>query len=112
MKRSQDTFVFTREFGLRLRDLRLKAGLTQLELARAMGRAGKSAGNLVSRLERGDERYPSFGLVADFLRGCRAGFRHILDILDLYTELPTMQQKVFGRALAKVAASVPQKWQS
>jgi transcriptional regulator with XRE-family HTH domain len=112
MKRSQDTFVFTPEFGVRLRELRLKAGLTQLELARAMGRAGKSAGNLVSRLERGDERYPSFGLVADFLRGCRAGFRDVLDILDLYTELPTTQQKVFSRALAKVAASVPQKWQS
>jgi transcriptional regulator with XRE-family HTH domain len=112
MKRSQDTFVFTPEFGARLRDLRLKAGLTQLELARAMGRAGRSAGNLVSRLERGDERYPSFGLVADFLRGCRAGFRDVLDVLDLYTDLPTTQQKVFSRALAKVAASVPQKWQS
>lgn len=112
MKRSADTFVFTREFGLRLRDLRLKAGLTQLELARAMGRAGKSAGNLVSRLERGDERYPSFGLVADFLRGCRAGFKDILDVLDAYTDLPTTQHKVFARALAKVAASVPQKWQT
>jgi transcriptional regulator with XRE-family HTH domain len=52
MKRSQDTFVFTSEFGLRLRDLRLKAGLTQLELARAMGRAGRSAGNLVDSSTR------------------------------------------------------------
>ena len=112
MKRSSDTFVFTREFGARLRDMRLKAGLTQLELARAMGRAGKSAGNLVSRLERGDERYPSLGLVADLLRGCRAGFKDILDVLDAYTDLPTTEQKVFSRALAKVAASVPQKWQS
>jgi transcriptional regulator with XRE-family HTH domain len=112
MKRSADTFVFTREFGARLRDLRLAAGLTQLELARAMGRAGKSAGNLVSRLERGDERYPSFGLVADFLRGCRAGFADILDVLDLYTDLPTTQQRVFSRALAKVAATVPRKWQT
>jgi transcriptional regulator with XRE-family HTH domain len=112
MKRSQDTFIFTPEFGVRLRDLRLRAGLTQRELARAMGRAGKSAGNLVSRLERGDERYPSFGLVADFLRGCRAGFKDVLDILDLYTDLPTTQQKVFSRALAKVAATVPQKWQA
>jgi transcriptional regulator with XRE-family HTH domain len=50
MKRSPDTFMFSPELGKRLRDLRLKAGLTQLELARAMGRAGKSAGNLVSRL--------------------------------------------------------------
>jgi transcriptional regulator with XRE-family HTH domain len=112
MKRSQDTFTFTREFGLRLRDLRLKAGLTQLELARAMGRAGKKAGNFVGRLERGDERYPSFGLVADFLRGCRAGFRDIADILDTYTNLPTPQEKVFEEALTEVAKSVPPKWQA
>ena len=112
MKPSPETFVFTSELGARLRDLRLKAGLTQLELARAMGRGGKNAGNLVSRLERGDERYPSFGLVVDFLRGCRARFRDLSDILDLYTELPTTQQQVFGKVLAKVAESVPQKWQA
>ena len=111
MKPSPETFVCTAELGARLRDLRLRAGLTQLELARAMGRAGKNAGNLVSRLERGDERYPSFGLVADFLRGCRARFRDLSDILDLYTDLPTTQQQVYSKALARVAASVPAKWQ-
>jgi len=112
MKRPADTFVLTPELGERLRVLRLKAGLTQMELARAMGRVGKKAGNRVGRIERGDERYPSLGLVADFLRGCRAGFKDILDILDLYTELPTTQQQVFGKALEKVAASVPAKWQA
>jgi hypothetical protein len=76
-----------------------------------MGRTGRKAGNLVGRLERGDEHFPSFGLVADFLRGCRAGFKDILDILDVYTGLPTLQAKVFGRALARIAASVPAKWQ-
>jgi len=112
MRRPADTFVLSPELGSRLRGLRLKAGLTQLELARAMGRVGKKAGNLVGRIERGDERYPSLGLIADFLRGCRAGFKDILDLLDLYTDLPTTQRQVFGRALAKVAASVPAKWQS
>jgi transcriptional regulator with XRE-family HTH domain len=75
MKRPADTFVLTPELGERLRGLRLKAGLTQMELTRAMGRVGKKAGNLVGRIERGDGRYPSLGLVADSLRGCRAGFR-------------------------------------
>jgi transcriptional regulator with XRE-family HTH domain len=111
MKRSPDTFTFSPELGQRLRDLRLKAGLTQLELARAMGRAGRSAGNLVSRLERGDERYPSFGLVADFLRGCRAGFKDILDILNLYTELPTAQSKVHDAVLTRVVSGVVPKLQ-
>jgi len=112
MKRPTDTFVLTPELGRRLRDLRLSAGLTQTELARAMGRVGKKAGNLVGRIERGDERYPSLGLVADFLRGCRSGFEDIIDILNLYTDLPTTQHKVFKQALARVAASVPAKWQS
>jgi len=112
MKRSPDTFVFTAEFGQRLRVLRLKAGLTQTELARAMGRAGNGAANLVSRLEKGDERFPSFALIADFLRGCRAGFKDILDVLDLYTDLPTTQQKVFDEALKQIAESVPPKWQA
>jgi hypothetical protein len=77
-----------------------------------MGRTGKGRACIVSRMEKGKVRYPSLGLVADFLRGCRAGFADILDILNLYTELPTTQQQVFGRALARVAASVPAKWQS
>jgi hypothetical protein len=77
-----------------------------------MGRTGKGKANIVSRMEKGSVSFPSLSLVADFLRGCRAGFKDILDILDFYTDLPTTQQKVFSRALAKVAASVPQKWQS
>ena len=112
MKRPADTFVFSPGLGERLRGLRLKAGFTQMELARAMGRVGKKAGNLVGRLERGNERYPSLGLIADFLRGCRSGFGDILDILDLYTDLPTTQRQAFGKALARVASSVPEKWQS
>jgi len=111
MKRSPDTFRFTPELGARLRDLRLKAGLTQLELARAMGRAGKGAANLVSRLEKGDERYPSFSLIADFLRGCRAGFNDVLDILDLYTDLPTAQSKVRDAVLTRVVSGVVPKLQ-
>ena len=111
MKRPEDTFSFPPELGRRLRDLRLRAGLAQLELAQAMGRVGKGGACIVSRMEKGTVRFPSLGLVADFLRGCRAGFRDIVDILDLYTELPTTQHRVFKRALATVAASVPDKWQ-
>ncbi len=112
MRRPTDTFSFPPELGQRLRDLRLKAGLTQPELAQAMGRTGRGRANIVSRMENGTVRFPSLGLVADFLRGCRAGFGDILDILDLYTSLPTTQQQVFKKALARVAASVPQKWQA
>ncbi len=106
MRRPADTFEFPTELGQRLRDLRLKAGLTQPELAQTMGRTGKGKACIVSRMERGSVRFPSLGLVADFLRGCRAGFREITDILDLYTALPTTQQKVYHVALGKVVSGL------
>jgi len=112
MKRPADTFVLPPEMGQRLKDLRLRAGLNQQELAQAMGRAGRGGANIVSRLEKATVRYPSFGLIADFLRACRAGFGDILDLLDLYTRLPTTQEKVFDKALAKVVAQVPERWQA
>ena len=111
-RRPSDAFSFPPELGKRLRDLRLQAGLTQSELAQAMGRTGKGRACIVSRMEKGKVRYPSLGLIADFLRACRAGFSDIADVLDLYTDLPTTQQQVYGRALVKVAESVPEKWQS
>jgi transcriptional regulator with XRE-family HTH domain len=106
MKRPADTFEFPAELGQRLRDLRLKAGLTQPELAQAMGRTGKGKACIVSRMEKGSVRFPSLGLVADFLRGCRAGFREITDILDLYTALPTTQQKVYHVALGRAVSGL------
>jgi transcriptional regulator with XRE-family HTH domain len=112
MKRSSDTFIFTVELGTRLRDLRLKAGLTQLELARAMGRAGKKAGNLVGRIERGDERYPSLAVIADFLRGCRARFTDIVGVLDVYTSLAPADEKVYDAVLTRVTEEIPERWRS
>jgi hypothetical protein len=54
-----------------------------------MGRVGEKAGNLVGGHERGDEKYPSLGLVADSLRGCRKSFRDVTDPLDPHTCLLT-----------------------
>jgi len=85
MKRSKETFRFTREIGARLRELRLKAGVTQQELAVLMGRQGKGNAFLVSRFEGGHIHYPSFGFVADYLRACRASFTDIADLLNAYT---------------------------
>ena len=104
MKRPTDTFSFPPELGQRLRDLRLKAGLNQLELAQAMGRTGKGKANIVSRMEKGNVQFPSLSLVADLLRGCRASFRDVTDILDLYTNLPTTQQQVYQVALGRVVS--------
>ena len=98
MKRSKETFKFTREMGTRLRELRLKAGVTQQELAVLMGRQGKGSAYLVSRFESGHVPYPSFGFVADYLRACRASFADIADLLEAYTSKPTvLEQRGYKR---------------
>jgi transcriptional regulator with XRE-family HTH domain len=98
MKRSKETFKFTREMGARLRELRLKAGVTQQELAVLMGRQGKGCAYLVSRFECGHVPYPSFGFVADYLRACRASFADIADPLNAYTSQPTViEQRGYKR---------------
>ena len=88
MKRCADTCVFTSALGARLRELRLKAGLTQAQLMVRAGRAGKGAALIASRLEQGKTPYPSIGLVADYLRGCGAGFSDLLEQLKPLTARP------------------------
>jgi transcriptional regulator with XRE-family HTH domain len=114
MKRSRETFKFTSEMGARLRELRLREGMTQQELAVLMGRQGKGNAFLISRFENGHLDYPSFGFVADYLRACRASFNDIADLLNAYTLQPTViEQRGYKRVRslarklsAKVAKAV------
>jgi len=110
MRRSKETFKFTSEMGARLRELRLKAGVTQQELAVLMGRQGKGNAFLISRFENGHVPYPSFGFVADYLRACKASFTDIADLLNAYTSQPTViEQRGYRRVQSlarKLSASV------
>jgi transcriptional regulator with XRE-family HTH domain len=110
MRRSKETFKFTSETGARLRELRLKAGVTQQELAVLMGRQGKGNAFLISRFESGHIPYPSFGFVADYLRACKASFTDITDLLNAYTSQPTViEQRGYKRVQSlarKLSSSV------
>jgi len=98
MSRSKEMFKFTPEMGLRLRGLRVAAGLTQQELAVLMGRQGKGNHQLIGKVELGKARYPSLGFVADYLRACRASFADIADLLNAYTLQPTViEQRGYKR---------------
>jgi transcriptional regulator with XRE-family HTH domain len=98
MKRSKEMFRVTEKMGARLRELRVKAGVTQQELAVLMGRQGKGNAFLISRFEGGHVPYPSFGFVADYLRACRASFTDIADLLNTYTSQPTViEQRGYKR---------------
>ncbi len=85
MKYPEDRFQFTPDLGRRLRQIRIHAGLKQDEVARLMGRTGRSSSSLISRLELGKARYPTFGLIADYLKACGASFSDLGDVLDQYT---------------------------
>ena len=79
-----ETFSFSRELGLRLRELRIRAGLTQADVAGLMGRKRVQ----VTRLEGGHNPNPKIGLVADYLRAVQAHFDDLSDLLRKYTSLP------------------------
>jgi len=109
MKRPKDRFNCDEELGKRLRECRLKAGLTQQKLATAMGRQGKGSHHVAGRLERGEVSNPGVGLLADYLRGCRASFVDILDVLERYTSRQTVIEVETRKALAKVREFLPAK---
>ncbi len=107
--RAGDRFKFRPELGRRLRELRIRAGLTQQMLAVAMGSQRKGNHTVVSRLENGRMENPGIGLVADYLRACRAGFADILKVMDRYTAQPTVVEVETSRALARVREYLPAK---
>jgi len=92
MADAQDRPGIQKELGLRLAELRRRAGLKQTELAQRMGLVGRRNQPAISRLETGDFDRPSVNFIADFLRACRAGFGDIQDILDKYTSLKPVSE--------------------
>ncbi len=107
MSGTTDRFRMTEELGQRLRSLRKRAGLTQRELA---GRVSPGwARSLVGKLEAGRYENPGLGLVADFLRACRASFSDIADLLDEYTSQPLPVEKEGRKAVTKVIEALPEQ---
>jgi transcriptional regulator with XRE-family HTH domain len=109
MKRPKDRYECDEELGKRLRECRIKAGLTQQKLATAMGRQGKGSHHVAGRLERGEVPNPGVWLLADYLRACRASFADILDVLDRYTARQTVIEVETQKALVKAREFLPAK---
>jgi len=107
MKKTDDRFKMTDKLGERLRSLRLRAHLTQKELARLVGRGW--AHTLVGRLEAGHYENPGVGILADYLRACRAKFSEIADLLDEYTSQPLPVEQEGREAVARVTEVLPAK---
>ena len=105
MSKTTNRFRMTEELGQRLRSLRKRAGLTQKELAERVSPGW--ARSLVGKLETGQYDNPGLGLVADFLRACRASFSEIAELLDQYTSQPLPVEKEGREAVNKVTEALP-----
>ncbi|MCX6844420.1 MAG: helix-turn-helix domain-containing protein [candidate division WOR-3 bacterium] len=107
MKYSKSTFVFTPEFGARLRLLRERRNLSLRDLALLMDRHQPGSFNLLAKLERGDLKHPSINLLVDFLRACGAKVKDVADLLDAYlSQSPVLTQKG-DAAIAELLKSLP-----
>jgi len=107
MRFTKTSFVFTPEFGARLRQLRIRRNLSLRDLALLMDRHRPGSFNLLAKLERGDLKHPSINLIADFLRACRATVKDIADLLDTYVEQAPVLTKKADAAVAELLKSLP-----
>jgi transcriptional regulator with XRE-family HTH domain len=108
MSQESDRFRMTKELGARLRSLRERAEMTQAALARAVG--GNWDHALVSKLESGNYPNPGLGLVADYLRACRASFEDILDLLKEYTSKRSPVELAGRQAVVTAAMNLPERY--
>jgi len=102
-----DAALLPKEVGVRLRQLRLQAGLTQSEVALRMCRAGPSGKSYVCQIERGYMPGLTFNAVMDFLAACGADASAIKDIIDAYTSRPPIFEERTRRQVAEAAAGLP-----
>ena len=71
-----------RMLGERLRSLRVKAMLTQVEVADRMGLTGRASGRFIGHLENGRIGNPSVKTIARFLRVQGARWYQVTDLLE------------------------------
>jgi len=79
---------FTPEMGQRLREIRLKAGLSQDDVAERMGLVGKGRRIEIWRLERAQSVSPSLEKIARYLRACGAMWYQFDDLLNKLEPVP------------------------
>lgn len=71
--------------GARLRDLRLKAGISQMKLAEMLGLNPNHGYKYILRLEKGLIPNPTLRTITTFLVACGASWQDIVDVLPALT---------------------------
>jgi transcriptional regulator with XRE-family HTH domain len=111
MKYARSTFVFTPELGAKLRALRRQRNLSMKGLAALMGRETPGAFNHIAKLERGELKQPSVGLLLDYLRACGARPLDVAALFEPYVSLPPVPRTKGDAAVRKLLEVLPEKEQ-
>lgn len=69
-----NSFIFTKQIGCLLSEIRKKAGLSQKQIAKNIGMAGMSGHSYISRLEHGKIKNPSFKTIISYLDACNVSY--------------------------------------
>lgn len=98
---------FSRLLGLRLKELRKRAGLTQTQVAKCLGRPGPGGKSWVCQLEKGTLHEVSINNVVEFVWACRADVEEILGIVNGYVKRPPIAEERVRQQVADVAVGLP-----
>jgi transcriptional regulator with XRE-family HTH domain len=111
MKYTRSAFAFTPELGAKLRALRGQRNLSMKGLAALMGRDSPGAFNHLAKLERGELKQPSVGLVLDYLRACGAKPQDVAALFESYLSLPPVPRTKGDAAVRKLLEILPEREQ-
>jgi transcriptional regulator with XRE-family HTH domain len=103
----QEWVEFSRLLGLRLRELRKHAGLTQTQVAKFLGKPGPGGKSWVCQLEKGNLREVSINNVVEFVWACGADPGEILDVVNGYVKRPPIPEERVRQQVADVAVDLP-----
>jgi transcriptional regulator with XRE-family HTH domain len=76
------SFIFTKEMAELLKKIRIKAGLSQSEVAERIGLSSKTKDSYISHLEKGRLKNPALGLILLYLRACGESWPEFFKQLD------------------------------
>jgi len=94
-RKSHKNLAGMAELGARLRQLRKKAGLSQMKLAEQMGFVPNHGYKYVFRLEKGTVPNPTLRTISSYLDACSASWHEIADLL------PTSRKQPAGESAKK-----------
>jgi transcriptional regulator with XRE-family HTH domain len=78
----KEDFIFTKEMAGLLQKIRIRAGLSQSEVAKRIGLSSKTKDSYISHLEKGRLKNPALGLILLYLRACGVSWPEFFKELD------------------------------